>query len=267
MSDLIHPTAIVHPDALIAEGVEIGAYAYIGPMVEIGEGCRIQHHATIDGKTVIGRDNEFYPYCCVGLRTQDKKYRGGEPGLRIGDRNTIREFATIHTATEEGSETLVGSDNLFLAYVHIAHDCVVGNHVIISNNGTLAGHVIVEDRVVLGGLTGVHQFCRLGEGCMIGACSKVAQDVPPFTMSDGHPLSLRGLNKVGMERAGFSPEQIKEIRELYRLYFRSRMTRAQVLQQLPELEPGSVGARFCEFIQKSTRGCISVNHGGGDHND
>lgn len=267
MSSLIHPTAIVHPEARIPSDVEIGAYAYIGPMVELGAGCRVHHHATIEGQTVIGRDNEFFPYCCVGLRTQDKKYKGGEPGLRMGDRNVVREFTTIHTATHEGEETLIGSDNLFLAYVHIAHDCVIGNHVIFSNNGTLAGHVVVEDRVVLGGLTGVHQFCRLGAYAMIGACSKVVQDVPPFTISDGHPVVLRGINKVGMERAGFTAEQIQEIRELYRLFFRKHLPRTQIFQELPALEAGSPGGQFAEFIRKSERGCISASGNQAENDD
>ncbi len=255
----IHPTAIVHPKAQLGENIEIGPYAYVGAGVRLGKNCRLHHHATIDGNTEIGEQNEFFPYCCVGLKTQDKKYAGGNPGLKIGDRNVVREFGTIHAATNDGEYTIVGSDNLFLAYSHIAHDCVVGNHVIFSNNGTLAGHVIVEDHVILGGLSAVHQFCRLGAYAMIGGCTKIVQDVPPYTITDGHPAVLRSVNKVGMERAGFSAEQIREVRNLYRLFFRSGMTRSQINENLPVLEEGSLGQHFCKFIQESKRGLLTAS--------
>jgi UDP-N-acetylglucosamine acyltransferase len=255
----IHPTAIVHPDAILGENVEIGEYAYVGAGVRLGNNCRLHHHATVDGNSEIGDDNEFFPYCCVGLKSQDKKYAGGKPGLKVGTRNVFREFCTVHAATNDGDYTIVGSDNLFLAYTHIAHDCVVGSHVVFSNNGTLAGHVTVEDHVILGGLSAVHQFCRLGAYAMIGGCSKIVQDVPPYTIADGNPAVLRSVNKVGMERAGFSAEQIREVRNLYRLFFRSNLTRGQINENLPELIAGGLGEHFCRFIQESKRGVLTAS--------
>lgn len=185
---MIHPTAIVHPDAKLGAGVEVGPYSIIEGTVQIGDGTKIDSHVVIKGHTTIGRENEIFTGAVIGSLTQDKKYKGGVTYLKIGDRNKIREYVTINPGTGEGTETVIGNDNLIMAYAHIAHDCILGNHITLANNGTLAGHVIVEDRAIIGGLSAVHQFVRIGYLCIVGGCSKVVQDIPPFMMVDGQFL-------------------------------------------------------------------------------
>ncbi len=256
MTASIHPSAVVEDGAVLGEGVSVGAFAYIGGQVELGGGTRVWHHAVVEGRTSVGRDCEIFPYACIGLKTQDLKYRGGSPGLRIGDRNVFREFCTIHAATDDGDFTEIGSDNHFLAYAHVAHDCRVGNHVILSNNATLAGHVEVGDHVVFGGLSGAHQFCRIGLRAMIGGCSKIIQDVPPYLIADGNPALIRSFNKVGLERGGYGPEQVDRIKEAYRLLYRRGFNRTQALEAMREagLDGHPETAAFFQFAAKSDRG-------------
>ena len=206
---MIHPTAIVHAGAQVADDVEIGPYCVIDGHVTIGSGCILANHVSIAGPATIGQANRFFPFSSIGQRSQDLKYRGEPTFLEIGDHNSFREFCTVNRGTMPDTKTLIGSHNNFLAYSHVAHDCTVGNHVIFSNNGTLAGHVIVEDHAVVGGLCGVHQFCRIGRHAILGGCTKIVQDVPPYMIADGNPAEIRGVNQVGLERRGFSAEEIR----------------------------------------------------------
>ena len=253
----IHPTAIVDAGAEIGAAVDIGPYCVIGAGVTLGDGCRLQHHVTLCGPSKIGRDNEFYAFASVGQKTQDLKY-GGEPTyLEVGDGNTFREFVTVHRGTAPGSYTRVGSRGNFLAYSHIAHDCVVGDDVIFSNNGTLAGHVTVEDHAVIGGLTAVHQFCRIGKLAITGGCSKIVQDVPPFMIADGNAAVVRGINKVGMERKGFAPESIRAVKEAYRVIYRSDLNVKQAIERIEQTLPETPEIQhLLGFLAASKRGII-----------
>lgn len=232
MSAKIHPTAIIESGAELADDVEVGAYAFVGTGVRIGAGTRLHHHATVEGNTHVGAGCEIFPYACIGGKTQDLKYKGGNPGVRIGDRNVFREYVSVHAATFDGEFTTVGSDNTILAYSHIAHDCVVGNRVIMSNYAGLAGHVIVEDHVLIGAYGGVHQFCRLGAHAMLSACSKLVHDLPPFFIADGAPATVRTFNKVGLERSGYSPEQLERVKQVFRILYRDGLNRTQAMDRL-----------------------------------
>jgi len=254
MSD-IHPTAIIDPSAIIGSGTRIGPYCIIGAGVELGLDCHLHGHVTIMGSTKIGTHNEFYPYTSIGQRTQDLKYAGEPTYLEIGDHNCFREFVTVNRATAPHGKTLLGSHGNFLAYAHIAHDCVVGDHVIFSNNGTLAGHVTVGDYVIIGGLSAVHQFCRIGEHAMIGGCTKIVQDVPSFMIADGNPAEIRGVNQAGLERRGFSTEEIKALREAYKIIYRSSLNTAQAVEALNHAESKTIQT-LLEFIATSKRGII-----------
>ena len=200
--------------------LRIGPYCVIGEHVVLGDGCKLHSHVVIDGHTMLGRENEIFPFASIGFKTQDLKWKGGITRTEIGDHNTFREYVTIHSATGEGEVTVVGSHNHILAYSHIAHNVVLGNHVIMSNVATLAGHVIVEDHAVIGGLAAIHQFCRIGTMAIIGGCSKVVQDVPPFMMADGNPAQTRTVNKVGLERNGVSEEAQNALKQAYKILFR-----------------------------------------------
>ncbi len=253
----IHPTAIIDTTAHVGQSSHIGPYCIIGPGVTLGEGCRLHNNVTIAGPTTIGEGNEFYPYCSIGHRSQDLKYEDEPTFLEIGTNNTFREFVTIHRATAPHAVTRVGNHGNFLAYAHIAHDCVVGDHVIFSNNGTLAGHVTVGDHAVVGGLSGVHQFCRIGAHAIIGGCTKIVQDVPPFMIADGNPAEIRGVNFVGLERRGFTPETIRELREAYKLIFRSNLNTTQGLAALREQFANSeLVSYLADFIASSERGIV-----------
>jgi UDP-N-acetylglucosamine acyltransferase len=254
-SSNIHSTAIVDAHAQIGAGCEIGPYCIVGPNVKLGEGCQLHSHVVLDGLTTIGPRCEFYPFACIGLKTQDLKYSGGKCYLEIGSDNVFREHVTAHTATGDGLCTRIGSHNNFLAYSHVAHDCIVGNHIIFSNNGTLAGHVVVEDFAIVGGLAAIHQFCRIGTMAIIGGCAKVVQDVPPYMMADGNPAETRGVNKVGLERNGVSEEAQRALREAFKIMFRAGLTVSNALDKIeselplsPELE------HFIDFCRKSERG-------------
>ena len=251
----IHPTAVIDSRAEIGSSCEIGPYCTIGANVKLGEGCRLHSHVVIDGRTTIGARNEFFPFACIGLKTQDLKFDGGTTYLDICSDNVFREHCTVHTATGDGLHTRVGSHGNFLAYSHIAHDCVVGDHVIFSNNGTLAGHVIVEDYAIVGGLAAVHQFCRIGRMSIIGGCAKIVQDVPPFMIVDGHPGQTRGVNKIGLERNGVPAEVIRALTEAFKIVFKSELTLAKALDKVSSVLPQSKElTHFVDFCRKSERG-------------
>ena len=258
MSNQVHPTAIIDPGAQLGADVVIGPYAFIGAGVRLGDGTVLHHHATVEGYTEIGRHNELFPFACVGMKTQDLKFKGGRPGTRIGDHNVFREFCTVHGATLDGDFTVIGSHNHLLAYSHIAHDCTVGDHVVLSNNATLAGHVVMADHVVMGGFAAVHQFCRIGCRAMLAGAAKVRKDVPPFVIADGDPAVVRSINKVGLERSGFTPEQFERIKSAYRFFFREGNNHTQALEKLRALpdakEPELV--TFLDFVERSERGLM-----------
>jgi UDP-N-acetylglucosamine acyltransferase len=253
----IHPTALVDSSANLGQGTAVGPYCIVGPNVSLGENSWLQHHVTLAGPLRGGRGNKFYAYCSIGQQTQDLKYRGEPTYLELGDENTFREFVTINRSTLETGCTRVGSRGNFLAYSHIGHDCIVGDAVVFSNNGTLAGHVQVGDNAVIGGLTAVHQFCRIGRFAITGGCSKIVQDVPPFMIADGNPAEVRGVNQVGLERAGFAAEKIKPIKEAYRIIYRKKLNTAQAIAELREKLGASEEVQaIVEFVERSDRGII-----------
>ncbi len=229
---MIHSSAIIHPAAEIDADCEIGAFCVIGEHVKMGPRNRLHSHVVIDGHTTIGEENEIFPFTAVGTRTQDLKWKGGTTWTHIGDRNTIRENVTIHSATGDGDATVIGSDNSLLSYVHIAHDVTLGSHIIMSNVATLAGHVEVGDNVVISGLAAVHQFCRIGRFAIIGGCSKVVQDVPPFMLADGNPARSKTVNKIGLERNGFSDDAQQALKKAYKILFRSGLSTGNAIEQL-----------------------------------
>ncbi len=251
----IHPTAVVDPSAEIGEGTEIGPYCVIHAGVNIGPECWLQNHVTICGPTTIGRGNRFHAFSSIGQRTQDLKYEGEPTYLEIGQHNTFREFGTVNRGTAPHSKTTIGNCGSFLAYSHIAHDCTVGDHVISSNNGTLAGHVTMGDYAILGGLTAVHQFCRIGPHAITGGCSKVVQDIPPFTIVDGNPAAVRGINSVGLQRRGFSDSSLTALRNAYRTLFRKGLNTSQGLEALRTLASDDPHvAELVAFVASSERG-------------
>ena len=252
----IHPTAIIESGAQLGDGVEVGAYAYIGPQVVIGSGTQLHHHASVEGNTTIGERCEIFPYACIGGKTQDLKFKGGKPGLRVGDRNVFREYVTIHCATNDGDFTRIGSHNTLLANCHVAHDCVIGDHIVMSNGAVLAGHVVVEDRVVIGGYGGIHQFCRLGAFAMLSATAKLVHDLPPYFIADGTPAEVRAINKVGLERNGFSTEQLDRVKQIHRILYRDGLNRTQALEKLAghPLASSEEFERVLVFAKASQRG-------------
>ena len=258
MSDAqIHPTAIVDPRAEIGAGTIVGPYCIVGANVVLGTGCWLQSHVTLAGPMTAGAGNKFYAYCSIGQRTQDLKYKSEPTYLEIGDENTFREFVTVNRSTNSTGKTRIGHRGNYLAYSHIGHDCQVGDAVVFSNNGTLAGHVTVGDHAIMGGLTAVHQFCRLGRYAITGGCSKIVQDVPPFMIADGNPAKVRGINIVGLERNNFAPETIKTIKEAFRLIYRSKFNTRQAVEAIQQELPASAEiTQIIEFIQSSERGII-----------
>lgn len=254
---MIHSTAIVHPKATVAASCEIGPYCVIGEHVTLGENNTLHSHVILDGYTKLGTGNELFPFATLGKKTQDLKWKGGVTRVEIGDRNVFREGVTVHSATSDGDATVIGSDNLFLTYVHIAHDCILGNHIIMSGYAGLAGHVIVEDHAILGGYTAVHQFCRIGKFAMTGGCSRIPQDVPPFMIVEGNPAETRTINKIGLQRNGIAEEAQTALRNAYRIIFRDELPLTEALAkaekevpQLPEVQ------HLIQFIRTSERGII-----------
>lgn len=258
MSDSqIHPTAIVDARAEIGPGTIIGPYCIVEADVVLGPDCWLQHHVTLAGPMVAGARNKFFAYSSIGQQTQDLKYLGEPTYLEIGNENTFREFVTVNRSTASTGKTRIGNCGNFLAYSHIGHDCMVGDAVVFSNNGTLAGHVEVGDHAIMGGLTAVHQFCRLGRYAITGGCSKIVQDIPPFMIADGNPAKVRGINLVGLERSGFAPESIKIIKEAFRLIYRSKYNTRQAIEAIQQELPASEEInQIVEFIQQSERGII-----------
>lgn len=255
---MIHPSAVIQQGAELDNDVEIGPGVFVGPHVRIGRGTRVGPNAVIDGWTEIGQDNQIFHLASVGGIPQDLKYKGEETWLKIGDRNIIREFATLHPGTVTGdNETTVGNGNLFMAYSHVAHDCHIGNGVVMANGATLAGHVRVDDFAILGGLCAIHQFVRIGAHAMIGGGTMVSQDIPPFTIvtGDRKDVRLRGLNQVGLTRRGFSEENIATLKKAYRILALSKLRLADALdrirQELPQTEEVK---HLVSFIEQSQRG-------------
>ena len=253
----IHPTAVVDPEAEIGPEVVIGPYCVVGREVSIGAGCWLQNQVTICGPVKIGAGNRFHSFCSIGQQTQDLKYAGEPTYLEIGDQNCFREFVTVNRSTSSEGKTRVGNRGNFLAYSHIAHDCVVEDDVIFSNNGTLAGHVPVQAHAIIGGLTAIHQYCRIGKHAITGGCSKIVQDVPPFLIADGNPAVVRGVNVVGLERRGIPPESIRVLKESYRILYRAKLNTKQAVEEL-ERSFGTVAEarELIEFIVQSERGII-----------
>ena len=251
---MIHPTAIIHPQAQIGADCEIGPYCVIGEHVVLGPGCRLHSHVVIGGHTRLGRENEIYPFASIGLKTQDLKWKGGLTSTEIGDHNTIRECVTIHSATSDGEATVIGSHNNILASSHIAHNVVIGNRVIVSM-AALAGHVIIEDCALVGGLAAVHQFCRIGTMALIGGCTKVVQDVPPYMIVDGNPAETRAVNKVGLERNGVSEEAQAALRQAYKILIRDGLTIPNALTRIEKELPALPEIQhLVQFVRTSERG-------------
>ena len=251
----IHPSAIVHPDAELGEGVEIGPYSIVAGTVRIGDRTRVGAHVVIEGHTQLGEECEIFTGAVIGSVTQDKKYEGGTSYLRIGNRNKIREYVTVNPGTREGTETMIGDDSLLMAYAHVAHDCVIGNRVVLANQATLAGHVLVEDKAIIGGLSAVHQFVRIGTLSIVGGCSKVVQDVPPFMLVDGHPAKAYGINTVGLNRAAVSKNEKAALKKAFKILFREGLSvknaTAKIQEELPET---SSLQTLLQFLKGSTRG-------------
>ena len=258
----IHATAIIAKEASLDSSVEVGPYSIIGPHVQIGAGTKIGPHVVIEGHTTIGTDNTFFQFSSIGAAPQDKKYAGEPTLLEIGDRNTIREFCTFNLGTvQDGGITRIGSDNLMMAYVHIAHDCQVGNKTIFANNASIAGHVEVGDWVILGGFAGVHQFCKIGAHAMLGMNTSLTQDVPPFLILSGNPAAAHGLNIEGLKRRGFTREQINGIRHAYKLLYKSKLTLDEAKTALQQAQSDYPMAQesiqlMQSFLDSSTRGIV-----------
>ena len=253
---LIHPTAVIDPGARLGEGVSVGAFTLVGPDVEIGDGCQIGPHCSFAGPTRIGRDNRFIGHCAVGGEPQDKKFAGERTELVIGDRIVFREFVTLNRGTGYGGGvTRIGDDNWMLAYTHVAHDCIVGNHCIFSNNTTLAGHVTVGDWVIISGFAGAHQFCRIGAHAFLGMGALANGDVTPFTMVGGNSIGRpRGINSEGLKRRGFSPERIAAIKRAYRTLFVAGLPLAEAREQLAQQALDSEDVRLLlDFIGSGER--------------
>lgn len=253
----IHPTALVHRGAELGENVSIGPYAVIGAKVRIGDGTRVGSCVLIDGETTIGSGNRIFHGAALGNVCQDLKYRGERSFVRIGDRNTIREYVTVNSATGEDRSTVIGNDCLLMAYVHIAHNCMIGSNVILANVVNLAGHVQVRDFAIIGGVTPIHQFVRIGEYAFVGGGSRIAQDVPPFVKVAGNPARPAGINSIGLQRRGFSAEQRMLLKRAYTLLYRSGLNTSQALSRIEETLPMTPEIEsFVEFVRESARGII-----------
>ncbi len=255
----IHPTAIVDPAARIAEAAEIGPYSIVGPEVEIGPGTRLMAHVYVEGPTWIGEENLFFPYSTVGVASQDLKYKGERAETRIGHRNRIREFVTIHRGTQGGGlVTSIGDDNLLMAYVHVAHDVRIGSHTVLANGVTIGGHVEVGDWAVIGAFSGVHQFCRVGRHAMVGGYSVITQDVAPYsTTVSPREARIYGANKTGLERRGFPAETIEKLQKAFRLLTHARLNTSQAIERIrAEIPPCLEVDELIEFILASERGVI-----------
>ncbi len=256
-SPVIHPTAVISPDARIGNNVRIGPYCVVGANVELGDDCVLHSHVVLEGHSTFGKGNEFFPFACIGGKTQDLKYIGEPTRLEVGDHNVFRENTTVHRGTHEELPTRIGSHNLFLCYSHIAHDCQLGNHIILSNSVGLAGHITVEDHAIVSGCAAVHQFCRIGRHSIIGGCSKVVQDVPPFMIVDGNPASTRGINVIGLQRRGFAEADMKAIKTGYKkLFLKKDANLTTALSSLKATHDAGNPhvAHLIQFVENSQRG-------------
>jgi UDP-N-acetylglucosamine acyltransferase len=251
----IHSSSVIHPKAQIGEGCKIGPFCVVGEQVVLGPNCTLHSHVVVEGHTRLGSGNEMFPFACIGGKTQDLKWKGGVPRTEIGDNNVFREGVTVHCATNDNEATVIGNNNLFLIHSHVAHDCVIGNHVIMSGVSGLAGHVRVDDHAIISAYSGAHQFCRIGRHAIVGGYSKVVQDVPPFMLVDGNPAETRTINKIGLERHGVPDTTITALRQAYKILFREGLTVSNALTRiegelpaLPEIN------HLVEFCRSSERG-------------
>lgn len=255
---MIHETAIVSNKAALGRNVSVGPYTTIGDNVEIGDNTVVHSHCVIKGPCTIGSDCEIFQFSTVGEATPDLKYAGEDTSLTIGDRNIIREGVTLHRGTvQDRSDTLIGSDNLFMAYAHVGHDCVIGNHTILVNNAVLAGHVLIDDWAIVGGYAGIHQYCRVGAHSFVGGMTKVTQDVPAYVIAEGHPAIPRMINAEGLKRRGFNKAQIRLLQNAYKALYRKNQPLKEALEEIKQLDPDSEPLMtFIESIESSTRGII-----------
>jgi len=255
---LIHSTAIIDPSAELADDVKVGPYCMIGPGVQIGSGTELMSHVVVKGPTSIGKDNRIFQFSSVGEDTQDMKYRGEPTRLEIGDRNTIREYCTIHRGTvQDKAVTKVGSDNLLMAYTHVAHDCVVGNYVIMANAASIAGHVFVDDHAILGGFTLVHQFCKIGQYSFSAMGSVISRDIPPYVLVGGQPTKPHGINVVGLERNGFSQDAIRQIKKAYKVVYKSGLKLEDAIVALEEMVADASEVEcLSNFLKQSQRSIL-----------
>ncbi|MDA0989976.1 MAG: acyl-ACP--UDP-N-acetylglucosamine O-acyltransferase [Verrucomicrobia bacterium] len=253
----IHATAVIGDGADIGDGVTIGPYCVIGPKVRIGDGAQLHSHVVVDGRTTIGAGCHLFPFASIGTQTQDLKFSGGATFVEIGANTTLREYVTVNAGTNEGEITRVGSGCHLMAYSHVAHACVVGDGVIMANCATLAGHVIVEDQAIIGGLAGVHQFVRVGRMCILGGCTKVTQDCMPFMMIDGNPAQVHGLNSVGLKRKGVKAETQKRLKQAFRIICREDLATQKAMEKIREDVPGCPELdHLLAFIESSKRGIV-----------
>tara|TARA_R110002167_G_scaffold70646_1_gene199432 strand:- start:20273 stop:21061 length:789 start_codon:yes stop_codon:yes gene_type:complete len=257
-TSLIHPQVIIEDGAVIGKNVKIGPWTYIAANVVIGDDCHISSHVVINGPTTLGKGNRIFQFASIGEDCQDLKYAGEPTELVIGDNNTFREYCTVHRGTvQDNSLTQIGSNNLFMAYTHIAHDCMVGSHCIMANGASIAGHVHVGDHAIIGGMTGVHQFCHIGEHCFVGANSLILKDIPPYVMASGQPAKPFGLNSEGLKRRGFDKDVILNIKRAYKAIYRQGLTVDEAVNKIADLDGDMVElAMFSDFIKNSSRGII-----------
>ncbi|MGC4061774.1 MAG: acyl-ACP--UDP-N-acetylglucosamine O-acyltransferase [Aquabacterium sp.] len=258
----IHPSAIVDPQAQLADAVSVGPFTTIGPHVVIGEGTTIGPHCVIEGHTTIGRDNRIFQFSSIGAAPQDKKYKGEPTRLEIGDRNTIREFCTFNTGTvQDKGATRIGSDNWIMAYVHVAHDCTIGDHNTIANGATFAGHVTVGNFTLIGGLSGIHQFVHVGDFAMLGFQTRLSQDLPPFVVAEGNPAEARNVHQEGPRRRGYSPERLAMLKQVYKALYRKGLTLDAAKAEIAALKGQHAEAdqdidKMLDFLARAERGIV-----------
>ena len=257
MSATIHPSAIVDPRAELGNDVEIGPWAYVGPNCVVGDGCKIEMRATLEEHVILGPRVTVGVGTVLGGKPQDLKFKGEVTTVEIGEGTTLREYLTINRGTSHSMKTAVGKNCFLMSYVHLAHDCQLGDNIIISNGTQLAGHVTVDDRAIISGLCAVHQFAKIGRHAFIGGCSRISKDIPPFVKAVGNPVQLYGLNSVGLQRSGFKDEVVSELKKAYRLFFRSDLNISQALQKAGELKPFPEVQAFVEFVEASGRGVVT----------
>ena len=251
MTALIHPTAVINKNAQIHPTVEIKPYAVIGSQVRIGANTVVGSHAIIEGLTTIGRDNQIFPGAAIGLEPQDLKYKGANSEVIIGDRNRIREYVTINRATNEGEATVIGDDNLLMAYSHVGHNCIIGNEVVIANSVAIAGHVHIDSMAIISGVLGIHQFVHIGSMAMVGGMSRISRDVPPYMMVEGNPARVRSLNLVGLKRREFSKEEIRQLKQAFRTLYLQQLPLKEAIAQLDSMSDSGHVRQLQKFIQLS----------------